>query len=144
MQSNAARVGVGVAFVAVVVVLFVVLSGGDNSSDNGDATNTQAATSTDGNANAAPATNVIQVKDGAPVGGIKEINVTNGDTVSLKVLPEAGDTEVHVHGYEIEKAVDGTTPVSLSFKADIEGGFEIEVHSTDGDFQIADLTVQPG
>ena len=137
MQSNAARLGVLAAVVAAVVVLFIVLSGGDSSNDGGGST-----TNAGGGA---PAPTVIRVKDGAPEGGIAGINVTKGDTVSLKVFPEAGDEEVHVHGYEIEKPVKGTKPVSLSFPADIEGGFEIEVHTAGGGaFQIADLTVQPG
>ncbi|MSO40292.1 MAG: hypothetical protein EXQ70_00045 [Solirubrobacterales bacterium] len=143
MQSNAARVGVGVAFVAVVVVLFVLLSGDDDSSDNGATTST-AATTKKGDVNAAPAATVITIKNGAPVGGVANIDVTNGDTVSLKVIPEAGDRGVHVHGYEIEKEVEGTEPFTLSFPADIEGGFEIEMHTADDEFQIADLTVQPG
>ncbi len=138
MQSNAARLGVLAAFVAAVVVLFIVLSGSDSSNDGGGSTTNA------GTAGSAPAPTVVHVKDGAPEGGIADINVTKGDTVSLKVFPEAGDVEVHVHGYEIEKKVEGTKPVSLSFPADIEGGFEIEVHTANDEFQIADLTVEPG
>lgn len=126
MQSRAVRLGALGALVAVAVILFLVLRGGGGS--NGTTTGLQ----------------VIHVSDGAPVGGVKELTYTRGDQVQLRVYPEPDDVEVHVHGYEIEKETGGSTkPVTLSFPADLEGGYEIEVHTRSDEFEIADLKVNP-
>jgi hypothetical protein len=126
MQSRAVRLGALGGLAAVAVILFLVLQGGGGSSDT--TTGLQ----------------VIHIAGGAPVGGVKELTYTKGDQVQLRVYPEPDDVEVHVHGYEIEKKTGGSTkPVTVSFPADLEGGYEIEVHTRTDEFQIADLKVNP-
>jgi hypothetical protein len=138
MQSRGARIGVMVAVVAAAVVLFVVLSGG-----NGDDNGSTSASTTTGTAGGAAVPTVITVKDGAPVGGIQKLDVNKGDQVNLEVRLDQPEEAVHVHGYEIEKPAQ-TSPVRISFPASIDGVFEVEVHAEGGgDFQIAELTVNP-
>ncbi len=136
MRSNGARIGLLAALAAAAVVLFIVLSGGDD--NNGGST-----TTTGGPGGGSSAFEVIKIANGAPVGGIRDLEYSEGDQVRLKVFPEPDVVEIHVHGYEIEKETSGTTPVTLSFPATISGGFEIEAHTADDEFQIADLKVNP-
>jgi hypothetical protein len=125
MQSTTARIGVLAALVAVAVVLFIVLSGSDD--DDGDATTTAAATTA----------------TGTPVGGVQELTFTKGDQVRFVVELDQPEEEVHVHGYEITEPAT-SSPVRLNFQADIDGVFDVEVHSHEvGDIEIAKLTVNP-
>jgi hypothetical protein len=141
MQSRAARLGVLGALIVVAVVLFVVLKDngdGDEADGGGTATST-----------AAKATTVptppegINVNDGKPVGGVRTLTYEKGDEVNLLVTLAPPEEAVHVHGYEIEKSAEsGVT--RLSFKADIDGVFEVEVHRTDGtEAEIAELQINP-
>jgi hypothetical protein len=52
------------------------------------------------------------------------------------------DEEIHVHAYEIERAVPAGKTITVSFKATITGIVEIEFHGS-GE-QIGELTVDPG
>ncbi len=56
---------------------------------------------------------------------VTEIEVEKGDTVRFRAVSSAGD-EVHVHGYDISKDAPAGKTISMSFKADLEGIFEIE------------------
>ena len=128
MQSNVARLGVLAGVIAVAVVLFIVLNGGDNS-DNGKSD--------------AGTTEVLDIKNGEPVGGVKTLTYNKGDTVTLQVNLDKPEEEIHVHGYELEKPAR-TSPVRLSFPASIDGVFDIEVHLIGGgEAQIASLKVNP-
>jgi FtsP/CotA-like multicopper oxidase with cupredoxin domain len=151
MQSNAARAGLLAVLAAVAVVLFIVLST-DDDSDSDSTTETSAAVTTTATqpsgttTSAAPPANAptasIEVRDGEPVGGVEDIEVTKGDDVSLRVSSNTAG-EVHVHGYEITKEVAAGGSVTVAFPADIDGKFEIELHLDGGEAQIAELTVQP-
>ena len=128
--------GLLVALAAVAVALFVVLSGSDD--DEGGGGSTTATTTT-----AEPAFEVIEIASGGPVGGVRQLSYDQGDRIRIRVIPEPGVEEIHFHGYEIEKETDGAKPVVFDFPAEITGGFEIEAHSHDGDFQIASVKVEP-
>ena len=134
MRSNTTRIALAVGAVAAIVVLFIVLSGGDDSNDNGSTTGTSAQSP----APAAPA--VIDIRGGKPVGGIKKLNYTKGDQVRFRVNSDVSD-EIHVHGYDFHKDVAKDGSVSFSFPAKIEGVFVIELESQ-GE-QIAELRVKP-
>lgn len=112
-------IAAAIAVVAVVVVLVVGSGGGDDASD--------AATSAPG---------PLLTAD-----HLQEIDVTEGDTVHLRVKA-AGDDEVHIHGYDIEREIAAGQTVPITFKATISGIFEIEFHSNDE--QIGRLRVDPG
>ena len=134
MQSTPARLALLAALAAAAVVLFIVLN---NSGDSGSSDTQTSST-------AAGTPQVIDVKDGAPVGGVQKIEVNKGDQVNLEVRLDRPEEAVHVHGYEIEKSA-ATSPVRLSFPANLDGVYEVEVHGEggSGDFQIAELTVNP-
>src|SRR5215218_2305204 len=102
-----------VAVVAVAVVVFVVLEGGDDSSED-----------------SAQGVQVLTVTDGEPVGGVKTLTYDRGDQVQLEVRLDTPEEEVHVHGYEIEKPAE-QSPVRFSFPARLDGVFEIELHKLD-------------
>lgn len=142
MQSRGARLGVLAAVIAAAVVLFIVLQS-DDSDDAGDKGGGTATPT------AAKATTVptppegINVSDGEPVGGVRTLTYDKGDEVKLLVTLAPPEEAVHVHGYEIEKSAESGV-VRLSFTADIDGVFEVEVHRTDGsEAEIAELRVNP-
>jgi hypothetical protein len=141
MQSTTARIGLLAALVAVAVVLFIVLSGDD---DNGGETTTTATVPTTTEPGGQPAVGppVVTVRDGKPVGGVQDLTFNRGDRVEFEVRLDQPAEEVHVHGYEIEEPA-ATSPVRVSFRADIDGVFEVEVHGDGGEFEIAQLTINP-
>ena len=72
---------------------------------------------------------------------VTKLEATEGETVKFRVRSDEPE-EVHVHGYDIKKDIEPGQTVTMSFKADINGIFEIEFeHSAT---QIAELKVEPG
>jgi hypothetical protein len=71
---------------------------------------------------------------------VVKLRYDKGETVRFRVRsPE--DEEVHIHGYDIKKDVKAGETEKVSFKATIDGIFEIEFeHSAK---QIAELRVDP-
>jgi plastocyanin len=148
-MSRNQRIGLIVAAAAVAVLAFVVASpGGDDNtatttqSTTTDSTNTQAETTP-----AAPKTEAtrIQIRGGQLVGGPAEIRVKNGDTVRIVVASDAPD-DIHLHGYDIEKAVEPGKPARFRFRANLEGQFEIESHTAEDagrDPLVGTLVVEP-
>jgi hypothetical protein len=82
----------------------------------------------------------INVKKGRVDGGIKRPTVKKGRSVRLVIRSDAG-TEVHLHGYDIEKKLTPGKPLVIQFVARIPGRFELELHHPD--VLLADLTVKP-
>jgi predicted small secreted protein len=78
----------------------------------------------------APKTVTIRVVGGVPQGGIARPKVKEGDRVVIVVRTDAGE-DVHMHGYDIERAVTPGKPVRLPFTATIPGRFEVELHHPD-------------
>ena len=71
---------------------------------------------------------------------VEKIRVGKGDTVRFRVRsPEA--EEVHIHGYDIKKDLEPNQTENVSFKATIDGIFEIEFEHSGT--QIAELRVDP-
>jgi hypothetical protein len=140
VQSNAARIAILIAVVAAAVALFVVLGGGD---DDGEDEATTAATTGATTAATPPAADLIRVRNGEPIGGVQRLTYDRGDEVRINVELDQPAEEIHVHGYEISEPAD-TSPVRLSFSADIDGLFEVEAHSHEyGDVPLAELRVNP-
>jgi hypothetical protein len=81
----------------------------------------------------------IVVKNGRPVGGIKRPVIKKGTLVRIVVTTNAG-SEIHLHGYDIEKKVVKGKPVVFQFVAKLAGRFELELH--DPDALLAQLTVK--
>lgn len=90
---------------------------------------------------AAPAPKVITIKvvNGRPAGGILRPTVKKGTVVRFVVRTNKG-SEVHLHGYDIERVPKQGKAV-IQFTAKIPGRFELELH--DPDALLANLTVKP-
>ncbi len=71
----------------------------------------------------------------------EEIEVGEGDRVTLRMTTQGPPTEVHLHGYDLEEEVEPGEPATLSFEANLAGRFEIEDHAT-GEV-LGALLVQP-
>jgi hypothetical protein len=132
MQSRRLRLGLAAGGIAAAVLLFIVLRGEDGSDSSSTST-------------AAPTK--ITFRDGAPVGGVRKIDVATGDPVRLDVTPDV-PAEVHVHGYEIARDVEAGQTAKFDFTGTAEGVFEVEVHhlvngEEESGVQVAELNVVP-
>lgn len=124
---------------ALVAIGGLAACGGDEDTTTGAGTiteNERPAQNTD----SAPAVPEIVVRDGEPVGGVRELEYDAGDQIRFKVRSNRAD-EVHVHGYDVEQEIPAGGTATLSFPADIEGIFEVELHGSEA--QIAELRVNP-
>lgn len=136
---------------AVIVVAFVAL----RPEDSGDNSSAAAPTSTAPTAAAQPSPAVapeppppeprptyvqVRAKGLKPVGGVKKIKASKGETVRIEVRSDQAD-EAHLHGYDISKDVGPGTPARFRFTAKLEGIFELELEHA-GE-PIAELRVNP-
>lgn len=153
MQSNQARIAVGIVSVLAIVALFVVFSGGDDENDTTTAAQTSETTTGSEPAGGGgtgqeeeppkppePEFVTIVVKGGQPVDGVADLTYEKGDDVELEVKSDI-DEHVHVHGYDLFEDVAAGGKAKFSFPAKIDGVFEIELE--DSGVQIAQLTVKP-
>lgn len=67
----------------------------------------------------------VDAVDGAPVDGVRRVEVDLGSVVALMVASDIAE-EVHVHGYDILRAVSDGHPAHFAFTAEIPGVFEVE------------------
>jgi hypothetical protein len=148
MQSTKVRMAVLALAVVAGVALFIVLNEGDDEQSSSP-TPAQAPTrSRDSRGGQADATAgkplaTVTVRDGRPQGGVQELSFASGGEVEFRVVSDT-EAEVHVHGYDLEQEVSPGEPLTMRFPADIEGGFEVELHLPDGsEVQIAELSVTP-
>ncbi len=88
----------------------------------------------------APRERTIQlaVEDGAM--SPDEVEVGESDRVKL-LLTSDELIEVHLHGYDFEREIEPGKTITLSFKADLTGRFEIEDHESEEVLGV--LLVQP-
>jgi hypothetical protein len=142
MQSNAARAGIVAALAAVAVVLFVVLSGGEDGHDRGSGTETATQAATTDSAPPEPQSDVVTMRNGAPAGGVQELEYFKGEDIRIEVRLDEPQEDVHIHGYDVEKLNPSGT-VRFDFPASIEGIFELEAHGPSGDVQLAEIVVNP-
>lgn len=137
MRSNAARAGVLILLAAVAVALFIALSGSDDSDDESTTggAETQVITAT-------PAVETIEMADGAPVGGVRELVYEKGDRIRIVVELDEPQEDVHIHGYE-EEVLNPAKEARFDFPAKLEGIYELEAHGPDGDVVLAEIRVNP-
>jgi hypothetical protein len=110
------------AVIAVVAIVVIIVAGGGGSNSGAE--------------NAASGGKVPLLTQGK----VTKLEYAQGDQVTFRVRTTNAD-EVHVHGYNIEKETQAGKPLTVSFKATINGIFEVELHHAD--VQIGQLTVQP-
>lgn len=132
MQSNFIRAALGIGAVALAVVLLIVLKGSDDDGSSGSGQG-----DVEGAALAVP---TIVVKDGAPVGGVRDLTYVKGDRIRFQVDSDVSD-EIHIHGYDISEDVEAGRSVRFDFPASLEGVFEVELEGRTA--QIAELRVSP-
>jgi FtsP/CotA-like multicopper oxidase with cupredoxin domain len=152
-QRNRALAALGA--VLVLVIAFVMLRPGDDNTNNNEPASTVAADTTATPSASAPTTSTaaptpaatprpkvttVRAVGRTPVGGIKSINVTKGDTVRFTVTSDQPEN-VHLHGYDVEKPVAPGRPARYVFKANIEGIFEVELEQSG--VQLIKLQVDP-
>ena len=71
----------------------------------------------------------VEVAGGAPVGGHQRVEVDLGSLVAVTVTADTAE-EVHVHGYDILRAVSDGHPAHFAFTAEIPGVFEVELEGS--------------
>ncbi|MFI6303392.1 hypothetical protein ACIBCH_16080 [Amycolatopsis thailandensis] len=81
----------------------------------------------------APGTGTKTVKfsiaEGKRTAGPDEVAVRTGENVALEVTSDQAD-ELHVHGYDKAAQLAPGVPGTVSFTADIDGIFEVELHKS--------------
>ncbi len=83
---------------------------------------------------------MVVVKGGEPVGGVAELSFDKGDAIEFVVESDTAD-ELHLHGYDVYMDVEAGGKAKFSVPAEIEGIFELELHSTAT--PLAEITVNP-
>ena len=139
-----------VGALAIAAALFLILSGGDDD-DGGSEQQAAAPAQTTTPAGSQqpepkprpqkPQIPVIEVVNGEPVGGLRELEFQNGERIRFRVDSDVAD-EVHVHGYDILRDVTAGGSVSFDFQADLEGIYEVELEQRGT--HLAELPITPG
>ena len=135
------------AAIAVVAVVVILAAGGDDEDTGTPSSATQTATPTPTQDEASPqeTETPTPTPTAEPVpllkaGKVTRLEFKEGDRIKFRVTSEE-DEEVHVHGYDIARDIGAGETISMSFKATIEGIFEIEFeHAKE---QIGELRVEP-
>ena len=156
MRSPAGRVAIVAGAAVVLVVLFLVLRGGDDGEPGAQATTSRTSTVTTATSPTTTATTTttaptttapagprripVTVADGTVAGGVKTVRVTQGESVVLVVRADVSD-HVHLHGYDRMADVAPGAPAQLGFRATIAGRFEVELE--DRRLRILDVEVRP-
>ena len=107
-------------------------SHGDGGHDHGEEAGHAAAgapTPYDADIADAVQTITVDVAGGAPVGGVRRVEVDLGSVVALMVTSDIAE-EVHVHGYDILRGVSEGNPAHFAFTASIPGVFEVELEGS--------------
>jgi hypothetical protein len=123
---------------AAIVAIFaiVVLPGGDDNNDRPQRA-TQAEPPSDPPASTPPTSGGERAPAPDPkpkppllkAGEERELAFTKGETVRFRVR-HSGPEEVHVHGYDITRELEPGKTEIVSFKADLEGIFEVELEQS--------------
>jgi hypothetical protein len=138
-MSAGARIGLlAVAVVILVGAFFLLRPSSDEPDTTADApTATPTLPDTSGTPTPRPTADPGPLLTGDDV---EKLRVGKGETVRFRVRAPR-DEEVHIHGYDIKKDVKAGVTTPVSFKATIDGIFEIEFE--DSGTQIAELRVDP-
>ena len=71
---------------------------------------------------------------------VQRVDVGKGDRVRFRARSSEPE-ELHVHGYDIKRELEPSRVARVSFTADIDGIFEIELEKSG--VQVGELRVQP-
>jgi hypothetical protein len=146
MGSKRTGIAVGLLGLAAAVVLFVALRD-DNETTTvapshkaGEARQAGSGNGKEG-PRPKPSLPTIVVRNGEPVGGVKELSFPRGGVIRFTVESDVAD-EVHLHGYDVAKPVKAGGKVSFAVPAEIDGVFEVELEERV--VPLAEVTVNPG
>lgn len=134
------RILVGLATVAALVLLFVLVRPGDDDETSPATTARELTISVSKSTTTAPSAVSPVWRIDARENSIARRSVDQGAQVALFVTADTRD-EVHVHGYDLKANVAPGKPASIRFRADVPGRYEIELENAGK--QIAELTVEP-
>jgi FtsP/CotA-like multicopper oxidase with cupredoxin domain len=135
--------------IAVVIAIVAIVVLADSSEDDSGSQTAATATPTETAAptEASPAEEETPTATPTPpppplltANKVTELEATQGETVRFRAR-SATDDEVHVHGYDISEEAPAGETITMSFKADITGIFEIEFEAAGK--EIGKLTVEP-
>ena len=147
------RVALALGAVGVAVVLFLLLRPEDD--EDTAATTFAPATTTETESETTTATTTssglttttalpepvrVVFRDGRVRGGVQTFSFEQGDQIRLIVRSDVAD-HVHVHGFDLFADVAPGHPAQFTFRADLTGGFEIELE--DRHVPLAELRVRP-
>jgi hypothetical protein len=140
------RIGLLLAAVAVAAVAIALASSGGDSSKSSKPTattpsrTTATSTATTPSTPAPPPVPTIVLRGGKPAGGVKTLEFKSGERARFAVSSDSKQ-DLHLHGYEIEKTVPAGGRVTFSFKANAQGIYQLESHTTNA--TIAKVKVVP-
>ena len=144
------RLGLILSAVVFAAIAFIVLRP-DNDDDSQPARDTAAQTETQPDApverpeeppaEPEPRFETIRIRGGDVQGGRRQIEASKGDEVRIEVRSDTPD-DIHLHGYDLSRAVGPGKTARFRFEADIEGVFELEAHDL-GHLVLAELVVEP-
>jgi hypothetical protein len=134
------RLVIVAAAIVAVVALYLVFRPGDDDSGATTTPTTTASTTTAPSgtttgivpqppqppAPPAPQQIRIVVRDGKPVGGVKNVTVTRGERAVIVITSDVAD-ELHLHGYNLSRELTPGQTVRLPFRATIAGTVEAEL-----------------
>ena len=142
------RLGVlALAAIVLIVALVVLIPRGDDDEPKRAAapTATAAPTTTPSQDDSQPSAEPTPEPTADPgplltAGKVTRIEVSEGDQVRFRARSDEPE-ELHVHGYDLTKELEAGKTETISFKATIEGIFEIEFEHSKT--QVAELRVEP-
>ena len=140
-MSRTGRIAILAALAGAAVVLFIVLSGRDD--DDGDSDGGAETTATTGEPPQPPPFEVVEMRNGEPVGGVQRFTYAKGDRVRIEVKLDEPQEDVHIHGYE-QEVLNPTKSARFDFPARLDGIYELEAHGPSGDVPLAEIVVNPG
>ena len=122
-----------IALATAAIALIAAACGGSDTDIDADTTDDHgsagAPTQYDADPSDAAQTITVEVAGGAPVGGHQRVGVDLGSVVALMVTSDTAE-EVHVHSYNILRAVSDGHPAHFAFTAAIPGVFEVELEGS--------------
>jgi hypothetical protein len=134
------------AIVLIVALVVLIPRGGDPEPERAAApTATAAPTTTASQDDSQPSAEPTPepTADPGPIltaGNVTRIEVSEADQVRFRARSDEPE-ELHVHGYDLTKELEAGKTETISFKATIEGIFEIEFEHSKT--QVAELRVEP-
>ena len=86
----------------------------------------------------------LTIQAGVLPGPQRVVRVQQGEEVTLRWTTDASVT-LHLHGYDIERAVKPDVPATMTFRARATGRFPITVHRAHGaaEATLGDVEVHP-